>query len=195
MKLVIASVLVFSAALACAEDRMFETGVDTVDVQLFIPEEAKPVRGILVHMFNYEMKTHDRNAALCRELGWAHLNTVISVKENNRPVKIRAAIAKSLEQFAKESGNPELLTAPRAGTGFSAGGMVIQVLETRPELLLTNAVSCSWVRDSTAMPAAAAAVPHLFLIGAKPDGFKMLPAIEKFYDPALTAKLPWGLGL
>ncbi len=195
MKIVIGCALILSATLALAEDRMFGTKVDSVEVSLFIPEQAKPVRGILVHVFNHDLKPHDRNSTLCRELGWAHVNTVISAKENNRPAKIRAAIAKALEQFAVESGSPELLTVPRAGTGFSAGGMVVKVLETEPELLLTNAVSCSWVRDSAEMPAEAAAAPHLFLIGAKSDGFKMLPAIGKFYDPALAAKLPWGLGL
>ena len=194
-KWVVGFILLISAVVAPAEDRKLTTKVDSVDVTLFIPEEAKPIRGLLVHVFNHEIKPHDRNSTMCRELGWAHINTVISRKENNRPAKIQAAIAKSLEQFAAESGNPELLTVPRAGTGFSAGGMVVKVLEAEPELLLTNAVSCSWVSDSSKMPAEAAAVPHLFLIGAKPDGFKMLPAIEKFYDPALTAKLPWGLGL
>lgn len=132
---------------------------------------------------------------MCRELGWAHINTVISRKETNRPAKIQADLARSLAEFALESWNPELLTVPRAGTGFSAGGMVVKVLDAEPELLLTNAVSCSWVADSAGMPAAAAAVPHLLLIGAKPDGLKILAAIEKFYDPALKAKLPWGLGL
>ncbi len=195
IKWIVGCILLISAVVAPAEDRIFTTKVDRVDVTLFIPVEAKPIRGILVHVFNHEIKPHDRNSTMCRELGWAHINTVISRKENNRPAKIQAAIAKALEEFAAESGNPELLTVPRAGVGFSAGGMVVKVLASEPELLLTNAVSCSWVSDSAKMPEEAAAVPHLFLIGAKPDGFKMLPAIEKFYDPALTAKHPWGLGL
>jgi hypothetical protein len=72
--------------------------------------------------------------------------------------------------------------------------MAVNVLETDPGRMLTNAISCSWVRDSAVM-GEAAAVPELFIIGAVPDGFKMLPAIEKFYEPAIAQGRPWALGL
>jgi len=163
-------------------------------VTIFIPKEARPVQGLLVHVFNYKMKTHDRNATLCRELKWAHINTIISRKENNRPKKIRHAINVALKEFAEKTKMPELVHVPRAGTGFSAGGMVIQVLETEPDKMLTNAISCSWVRDPAKM-GEAASIPELFIIGAEPDGFKMLPAIEKFYEPAIGQQRPWALGL
>jgi len=83
---------------------------------------------------------------------------------------------------------------PLAGTGFSAGGMVTRVLEAWPERMLTNGISCSWVRDADEM-GEAAAIPELFIIGAKPDAFKMLPAIEEHFEPALAQRRPWSLGL
>jgi hypothetical protein len=184
-------------ALAVAEDKkdiFLTTRVDPVEVEFFIPKEARPVKGILVHVFNHRLKASGRWAALCREQQWAHINTIISRSANNRPAKIREAINESLQQFAKETGLPELVHVPRTGTGFSAGGMAIQVLETDPDRMLTNAISCSWVRDPEKM-GQAAAIPELFVIGSEPDGFKMLPAIEEFYEPAIEQQLPWGLGL
>ena len=176
------------------EDLVLRTRVEPVDVEILIPKESRPVQGVLAHVFNYKLREHDRWATLCRELKWVHINTVISRKANNRPQKIRHAIDEALKQFAKESNLPELVHVPRTGTGFSAGGMAVSVLETEPDRMLTNAISCSWVRDSEKM-GEAAHVPELFIIGAVPDGFKMLPAIEKFYEPAIGRKLPWALGL
>lgn len=177
-----------------AEDVLLETQHGEVKVQLFIPAEAETVKGLLVHVFNYEMKTDDRNATFCREMSWAHINTIVSRKANNRPTKIKEAIKATLAEFAEKSGHPELVHAPRAGVGFSAGGMVTKSLSDTPELLLTNAISCSWVNEAEEL-GEAAKIPHFFIIGAKPDGFKMLPAIEEKFDPAIAAGLPWGLGL
>lgn len=189
-----AFILTFCATTQAAEDQILKTQVGPVDVEMLIPKESRPVRGVLVHVFNYKLKPHDRWATLCREQQWVHINTVISRKANNRPQKIREAINASLEQFAKEANLPELVHVPRTGTGFSAGGMVVNVLEESPELMLTNAISCSWVRDPAKL-GEAATIPELFIIGAVPDGFKMLPAIEKFYEPAIADRRPWALGL
>jgi len=177
-----------------AEDIVRHTRVEPVEVEILVPKESRPVKGILVHVFNYELKTHDRNATFCRQHHWAHINTIISRKANNRPEKIRAAINTALRQWAEELEMPELVHVPRAGVGFSAGGMCIQVLETDPDRMLTNAVSCSWVRDPEKM-GPAAEVPHLFIIGAEPDAFKMLPAVENYFEPAVKRQRPWALGL
>lgn len=189
---ILALMLISGACLG--EDLILKTRVEPVDVQIFIPEEAKPVQGLLVHVFNYSIKDDDRWATFCRKHKWAHINTVISRKANNRPTKIRNAINESLKEFAVKSGRPELVHVPRAGTGFSAGGMAIPVLAAQPELMLTNAISCSWVSDPAKL-ADAAGIPNLYIIGAKPDGFKMLPAIERHYEPAIERQLPWALGL
>ena len=191
------SAIVFAMAICAdvrAEDRILKTRVEPVDVEIFIPKEAKRIQGLVVHVFNYKLKTHDRWATLCRQRKWAHVNTIISRKANNRPKRIRHALKVALAEFAEKSGHPELIHVPRAGTGFSAGGMVTRVLESEPEKMLTNAISCSWVRDPNEMKEVAA-VPELVISGAVPDGFKMLPAIPKFFEPAIAQKRPWGLGL
>jgi hypothetical protein len=201
----LAVVALFAAALAidsfvsagrvrAAEDLMLKTRVEPVDVEIFIPQEARPVQGLLVHVFNHRLRSHGRWVTLCRELKWAHINTIISRKANNRPKKIRHAIYESLQQFADQTGLPELVHVPRTGVGFSAGGMAVNVLETEPHLMLTNAISCSWVRDPAIM-GGAAAIPELFIIGAVPDAFEMLPAIEKHFEPAIKQGRPWCLGL
>ena len=192
--LVLLTALGWHRSAPAAEDLLLKTRVEPVDVELFIPHEARPVEGLLVHVFNHRLKSQGRWATLCRELKWAHINTIISRKESNRPAKIRHAIDQALVQFARQTELPELMHVPRTGTGFSAGGMAINVLETKPELMLTNAVSCSWVRDPAVM-GPAAETRQLFVIGAVPDGFKMLPAIEKYFEPAITKRQPWALGL
>ena len=177
--------LVTGGSVFAIEDLVLRTRIEPVDVEILIPKESRPVQGVLAHVFNYKLKTHDRWATLCRELKWVHINTVISRKASNRPKKIRHAINEALKQFAAQAKLPELVHVPRTGTGFSAGGMAVNVLEAEPDKMLTNAISCSWVRDPAVM-GDAAAVPELFIIGAVPDGFKMLPAIEKFYEPAIA---------
>ncbi len=177
-----------------AEDLLLKTRVGPVDVELFIPKEARPVRGLLVHVFGYKMKNHDRWATLCRQMKWAHINTIMSKKANNRPTKIRHAIEVSLREFATTTKMPQLVHVPRAGTGFSAGGMVVKVLQEEPDKMLTNAISCSWVPDPAKL-GEAASIPVLYVLGAEPDAFKMLPAIQKFYEPAIGMKYPWALGL
>ena len=178
-------------------DRLLHTTVESVnvDVDLFIPKESNPVRGILVHATGYKVKTSGRWATLCRELGFAHLVTKINLKGNNRPRRLREGMLAALEEFAADQKMPELTQVPRAGVGMSAGGMCIPMLIEEPEKLLTNAVSCSWVTDPEKIGPERAAIPELYVIGAKPDAFKMLPAIEKFYVPAVSAGYPWALGL
>jgi hypothetical protein len=192
------SVLSWSVAFAGEPaDLLLHTNIESagVEVDLFIPKESQPVRGILVHAVGYEMKTSGRWPTLCRELGFAHLVTKISLKGNNRPRRLREAMLAALEQFAKEQDMPELTQVPRVGVGMSAGGMCISMLMEQPEKLLTNAVSCSWVTDPEKIGPENAMIPELYVIGAKPDAFKMLPAIDNHYVPAVKAGRPWALGL
>ena len=133
LSLTIALLLLVPSAIYAAEDLVLRDKFGEVEVELLIPKESRPVRGVLVHVFNYQLKPHDRWATLCRQLKWAHINTIISRQANNRPQKIREAIAAALPKFAAETNLPELAHAPLAGTGFSAGGMVTKVLEEYPD--------------------------------------------------------------
>ncbi|QDU92518.1 hypothetical protein [Lignipirellula cremea] len=195
--IVTALLIASSASAAEREDQLLQTQITEsgVDVVLFVPKESHPVRGILVHAANYEIKTNGRWPTLCRELGFAHLVTKINLQGSNRPQRLREGMLAALKQFAAEQQLPELTQVPRVGVGMSAGGMCIPMLIEEPDKLLTNAVSCSWVTDPEKIGPERAAIPELYIIGAQPDAFKMLPAIEKFYVPALQAGRPWALGL
>jgi hypothetical protein len=179
------------------EDLVLHTEIESsqVKVDLFIPKEARPVRGLLIHAAHYQLKTTGRWPTLCRELGFAHLVTNINLKLNNRPRRLREAMNAALQDFAKTTGKPELTQVPRVGVGMSAGGMCIPMLMEEPDKLLTNAVSCSWVTDPAKIGPERARIPEMYVIGAKPDGFKMLPAIDNFYVPSVKAGNPWALGL
>ena len=178
-------------------DILLRTHIDEADVdaELFIPRQSIAVRGILVHAVHYKLSTHDRWATLCRELKFAHLVTSIDLKTNNRPRRLREAMLAALDEFAARTGRKELPHVPRAGVGMSAGGMCIPMLIEQPDKMLTNAVSCSWVTDPAKIGPEKAAIPEMYVIGAISDGFKMLPAIDRFYVPAVKAGRPWALGL
>jgi hypothetical protein len=182
-------------ATAAPGDVVLKTRVDPVDVELFIPKEARPVRGILVHAVHYTLKTNDRWATFCRGQRFAHLNTTIDLKLNSRPAKLRKALVEGLKEFAARAGRPELVHVPRAGVGHSAGGMVTKVLLADPATTLSNAINCSWVMDPEKYDDAAERVPALFALGAVPDAFKMLPAVDRNFVPAIRAKRPWALAL
>jgi hypothetical protein len=186
--------LLLVASQASAGEQSFGGDFGPVRADVFVPD-VKVVRGVIVHAMNAQFKTDDRWAELCRELGFAHVVMSIDRKANNRPDKLAAGLAASLKEFAEKSGHPELVHAPRVGTGHSAGGMVTAVLIRDPAATLTTCVDCSWVTDPAKLDAAAKGVPLLFTMGAVPDGFKMLPAIDQFYVPARREGLPWGLGV
>lgn len=193
MRLAFAFVLL-SAAVGRADEQSLGGDFGPVRSDVFIPD-VKRVRGVIVHAMNAQFKTDDRWAELGRELGFAHVVMSIDRKANNRPDKLAAALEQSLKEFATRSGHPELVHAPRVGTGHSAGGMVTNVLIRDPARTLTTCVDCSWVFDPAKLDADGKKVPLLFTMGAVPDGFKMLPAIDQFYAPARKDGLPWGLGL
>lgn len=177
-----------------AEEQTWGGDYGPVRSDIFIPD-TKLIRGIIVHAMNAQFKTDDRWADLCRELHFAHVVMSIDRKANNRPDKLARALEESLKDFAEKSKHPELVHAPCVGTGHSAGGMVTQVLIRHPTKTLTTCVDCSWVYDPAKLDAEGKKVPLLFTMGAIPDDFKMLPAIEQYYLPARKEGLPWGLGL
>lgn len=194
MRFLLVAVAVLSCLETRGEDVVNSTVVDAVDVKLFIPHEADVVRGLILHVANYKMNPADRWAEAGRGMKFGHVQLLMDMKRNNRPVIMRKALDAALAQFAREHNRPELLHAPFVGTGHSAGGMCTSVLLKTPERTLTNMVSCGWVMDPSKNNDAANAAPYLATIGAIPDAFKMIPTIQSNYDPARAKGLAWGLG-
>lgn len=190
-------ILVLLLPCIVGADRVLKTQVGDVDTQIFIPDSGRPLRAIVVHAANYKLSDSDRWAVLCRQMNLAHvaMNIPNVQKATNRGNKLHTALHQGLKEFAEKSGRKELVHLPFAGTGHSAGGLVTGVLLRSPERTITNCVDCGWVMDSTKLTPEARHVPALFTMGAIPDAFKMLPAIEQHYEPARKAGLPWGLGV
>lgn len=191
----ICALLMGHAALAA--DQVLTTTIDGVVTEIFIPGEAKVLRGIFVHAANYKLKDSDRWAELCHQLQFAHvaMNIANVQKATNRGARLTKALTLGLKEFAEKSQHPELVNLPLAGTGHSAGGLVTGVLLQHPEKTLTNCIDCGWVMDPSKYTDEANRVPALFTIGAIPDAFKMLPSIEANFEPARKKGYPWGLGV
>src|SRR4051812_6592018 len=168
-----------------AADVVLGTQVGTVDVRIFVPRQAAPARGLIVHAANYALKDDDRWAELCRQMRFAHvaMNIPNVQKATNRHQALAKALEQGLAEFAAKSGHPELTRLPTVGTGHSAGGLVTGVLLRDPGRTITNCVDCGWVMDPSKLAPEAARVPALFTMGAVPDDFKMLPSIEADFEP------------
>lgn len=179
------------------EDVFLDTEVGNVDVRIFIPKQAQIVRGLIIHVANYSLKTDDRWAELCRQHRFAHvaMNIPNVQKATNRGKALTKALEEGLAEFATKCGHPELVRLPMVGTGHSAGGLVTGVLLKTPERTITSTIDCGWVMDPAKLSPEAAAVPALFTMGAVPDAFKMLPSIEQNFEPARKKGLPWAVGV
>lgn len=188
------TVFLFAGGQASAQDRIFSGEHDGVSVRIFLPEGVEVYRGLILHVANYRMSTGNRWTELARELEFGHVVMSMDMRRNNRPRTLRRALEEVLPRLAEQSGHPELKHIPLAGTGHSAGGMAMNVLSQMPARMLTSAIDCSWVGNSQQM-AEVKAVPMLFTLGAIPDGFNMLPAIEERFEPARKDGFLFGLGL
>ncbi len=183
-----------SAVPAAGQDRVLADTHDGVEARLFLPDGVETVRGLLLHVANYRFQTGNRWTELCRELEFGHLVLSMNMRRTNRPRILGQALDAVLPRLAERSGHPELVHVPIMGTGHSAGGMVVNVLAQRPQRMLTTAIDCSWVADPSRHPPELREVPMLFTLGAVPDGFNMIPAIENHFDPARRDGWLYGLG-
>ncbi len=178
-------------------DTIYHTTVNEVDVRLLIPAEYadKPLRGAILHVANYKLKTDDRWAELGRSLGFGHVAIQMDMRRTRRARAMRNALLAAMRRFADASGRKELNHVPFVGVGHSAGGMAINALSKIPERTLTNAKSCAWVSDPEKLGRDFAQIPMCITIGAIPDAFKMLPGVENRFRPARNQRLPWALVL
>ncbi len=165
-------------------------------VMLVIPAGVDTVRGILLHGPNKERKPDARWTELARSLQFAHMVCSIDMKRNNRPRRLRENVPAALNELAELLDRPELKSVPLAPTGHSAGGMTLSAMAGQKGRLLTGANDCSWIykTDHLERFPHMAETPLLFVIGAIPDDFKMIPAIEAQYDPAREGGATWALG-
>ncbi|MCC5848745.1 MAG: hypothetical protein JJU29_11690 [Verrucomicrobia bacterium] len=185
--------LPLNAQESTMEDRLFEHETNGVKVQIFLPGEIETYRGLLLHVANYRMNPPNRWSELARELDFGHVVMSMNMSRNNRPRILREALIASLPVFAETAGHPEIAHLPLVPLGHSAGGMGMNVMANLPDRMLTSAIDCSWVGNSEQL-ADLKHIPLLFTLGAIPDGFNMIPAIEERFEPARADGFLYGLG-
>src|SRR5689334_2353840 len=103
--LALLSILPLTAA--GAEDTVLHTNVERTDANLFIPGNAKVIRGVLINPADRSVGSGSVWGESCRHWGFAHLGLMLEDvdKRNNRPNTLRNVIDAALKQFAKESGH------------------------------------------------------------------------------------------
>jgi len=193
------------AAVACAsasaaapanagKDVVLTANIDKTDITFFLPADLAGVRFVLVNPADKKAGPGGPWGEAARHLGGAQIGLLMENvgNRNNRPAALAKTIAAALEKFAAETGHPELVHAPYFLAGFSkGGGFSATIAQENPERSLGFGDVCCWVPDADKDLSAGG----LIVIGAKPDGFKMLDAIPKNYDPARAKAAPWTLAL
>jgi len=99
---------------------------------LVIPEGLKTVRGLLVEC-NYAGGDSRRDWTFChyyREFMHLHDFALVGSKGNNSHAASYQAFRKCLQRVSVDSKHPELVNAPYAAVGFSAGGGFASTLMT-----------------------------------------------------------------
>jgi len=170
------------AAQELAPDRVVHLEKAGAKAMFVLPGGVEHCRGVIVHVANMKREPSPRWTEIARSLDLGHLVLSIDMKQNNRPRKLRDALDPVLARVAETLGRPEIATAPIASTGHSAGGMGLPALSPLADRFITAANDCSWAHNYEKNPEVKA-VPLLFIIGSLPDGFKMLEAIPRDYDP------------
>lgn len=181
-------------ALLHSQDQVVYLSHGGADAMFVLPEGVDPVRGVIIHAANMQLRPSDRWTEIARANQMAHMVMRIDMRQNNRPRILRNAVLPLLYEASERLGRLDVSVAPVAATGHSAGGMGLNAFLPLGERFLTAAIDCSWVLNYEQNPGAMT-TPLLFTLGAVPDGFNMLEAITNHYDPARKQGATASLGL
>ncbi|WP_439630379.1 hypothetical protein [Gemmata sp.] len=176
------------------KDVVLTANIDKTDITFFLPADTAGVRFVLVNPADKNAGPGSTWGEAARGLGGAQLGLLMENVggRNNRPAALAKTIAAALEKFAADTGHPELAHAPYFLAGFSkGGGFSATIAQENPGRSIGFGDVCCWVPE----PNKDLSAGGLIVIGAKPDGFKMLDAIPKNYDPARAKAAPWTLAL
>jgi hypothetical protein len=192
--LLLPALLVSIPLLGRGEAVTLNAEIDGVEVHLWIPDGVKTVRGVLANPADPKVGGGNWGEAM-RHHDFAHMGLMIrDLKRGGRAGIVQSAMEKALKEFAATSGHPELEQAPLCFAGMSkGGGWSAELAKQLPDRTIAFANVCGWVADSKSP--SLLQTPGLFVIGAQPDGFKMLDAIPKDFDPARQQGAVWALAL
>lgn len=189
-------------SLSAAEDTILYTVSDGVEINLWIPAGVKTLRGAIMDPANASVGRDPKNTSVSaweetfRNVDCGHVGMLLqNMNRGNRPTILHKALLAALKEFAEKSGHSEIETMPLCFAGMSrGGGWAVSTAFKMPERTVAYGNVVCWVADSKA-PDEALQIPGLFIIGSVPDGFKMLDAIPKDYDPGRQRGALWTLAL
>ena len=146
-----------------------------------IPEEAKIVRGLLVQC-NYAGGDSRQDWTFCsyyREFMHLHDFALVASAGDIPHVKAYQAFRRCLQEVGVASNHPELVNAPYAAVGFSAGGGFASTLMTMDpdRTIAAGILGARYNFDAISKPAPAKvlSIPSILITGEK----------EKLNDPAV----------
>ncbi|HEY7115294.1 MAG TPA: hypothetical protein VH475_01840 [Tepidisphaeraceae bacterium] len=160
------------------------------EYRLVIPKRLTTVRGILV-VCNYaggdsrDYYTQNWYGMFLDTHGFAFLGS----KGNNSHVASYQAFLRAVKQFGIDSHHPELVNAPYATTGFSAGGGFASTLLTRdPDRVIASApvgarINFDVFKAPDAPTAAHLGVPTCLITGEKENSAKVVDPVFIPYRP------------
>jgi hypothetical protein len=164
---------------------------------LVVPKGLKPVRGILV-VCNY-MGGDSRGYYAQNwysEFMDLHGFAFLGSKGNNSHAASYQAFLRAVKQFSIDSHHPELVNAPYATTGFSAGGGFASTLLTRdPDKVIASApvgarINFDVFKAPDAPTAAHLGVPACLITGEQENSAKVVDPVFIAYRPQ-GARYSW----
>lgn len=157
-------------------------------VRLTIPEGITTVRGILV--FSNSAGGDSRNSyreAWFSEFLFMHDFAFIGTSGFTSHVESFQAMQHALKQISKDSNHPELVDAPYAATGFSAGGgFASRLLVAAPEKVIATVPVCSRLNFTGMTPGTSHLATPACIISGETE--KLAAVVE----PVLEAVRPRG---
>lgn len=193
MRWMLALVLSWSMSFASlhAEDRTIDLAIplktprkgeprqggplDKVEMSLWVPEDVKTVRGVMINPFYQGAVKQQHWQAACRQWGFAVIGAnYFGVRDN----EFKDTMLSALKEAAQQLGRKELEHVPMLFVGMSAGaGMSVRFAELMPERTIAVGPVCLEVGPRS-VPSYS--IPMLTIFGEK-DGGQM---------KQLTTKLP-----
>lgn len=144
--------------------RSREGGQEHVAFRIWLPEDVKTVRGVVLNPFYTKAVTQEHWQAACRGWGFGIVATnFFGARKDEFPQRIDEA----LKVFAQETSHPELIDAKFCLVGMSAGaGMCVNIAQQMPSRTIAVGPVCLEVgpRDPASMN-----IPMLTVFGER-DG-------------------------
>ncbi|MGA3171619.1 MAG: hypothetical protein ABSE62_11470 [Chthoniobacteraceae bacterium] len=179
--------------------------INTVAFRGWIPAGQKPLRGTLVLVpgdlqDGRGMAADQRWQALARDIGFAVIACQFAdgdpaMYQNDPDGEVAQALDAAVERLARDARHPELVNAPLAFWGTSAGSNVCGRYCTQfPLRVIAFASSKGTWGPSRDMTSGKAEIPMFFALGAKDSRIWLISSIHNI-DAGLMLHAPWTVAL